>query len=109
MKAFFLLLLLSGCSTSLKINSVGCSGNVKLMNANLSQVDKASVTWREFGIGVKEVKIEDVLNKASQLQCRGLESLRLTIARDTVDQLLSLIPFYSQWTLTLEYEGYKAK
>lgn len=103
------LLLLTSCSTSLKLNSFDCPSYVELMPQAQRASEQKSFSWSEFGVGEQPVKLNEMLKEKVGLGCRDLASLRLTIARTGWDQTLSLIPFYSRWTITMEWNRPKSK
>ncbi len=70
---------------------------------------KTTFGWSEFGFGVQEVQLNQLLQEQAGLSCRQLSGLRLNIARTGWDQTLSLIPFYSRWTITLEWDQPQVK
>ncbi len=110
MKFFLLIFFLSSCASGLKIKPGQCTGLVKLKKKNEKIQGEKKFLLREFGIGKKEVSLDELLLEAKAPECIKLESVKLSIESDFWDQLVSIIPFFSQWTIELGWnEARKAK
>lgn len=104
MKFLFIFLLISSCSTGLRVKGGDCPGFVKLkLGRELSHKQKKFIL-REYGVGKQEVEISDLLKEIEAPKCQKLTALKLSIESDFWDQVISLIPFVSQWTIQLEWD-----
>ncbi len=98
------------CSSGLKINPGRCPGLVKLKLKNEKTQGEKKFILREFGIGQKEVTLDQLLLEAKAPDCLKLESIRVSVESDFWDQMISIIPFFSQWTIEFGWnEPRKAK
>lgn len=108
-KSLFFLLLVSGCASGLTIRPGNCPAFVVVKNEQLPAAKSVTVTQRDFGAGEQVVTIPELLVKAQAPECAKLADLRLSIVSDGFDQLMSALPFYSQWSVVLEWDEAQEK
>ena len=110
MKLIFLSLFLVSCSSSLKVGPGRCAGYVKLKQKKEQAQGQSSFILREFGFGQKSIDLDDLLKQAKAPECNRVSSVSLSIESDFWDQLISVIPLVSQWSISLSWdEVQKAK
>lgn len=109
MKILFLLLFVSSCSSGLTIKSDrSCPSDTRLLSDQELSSGEANFIWREFGFGRQTVNYTMLLEKAKAPSCARIEGLRFKIESDGIDQLISAIPFVSQWSVNLKWKEKKA-
>lgn len=108
-KSLSFLLLLSGCASGLTIRPGNCPAYVVVKNEQLPAAKSVTVIQRDFGVGEQVVTIPELLAKAQGPECGKLVDLRLSIVSDGLDQLMSALPFYSQWSVVLEWDEAQEK
>lgn len=108
-KSLSFLLLLSGCASGLTIRPGNCPAYVVVKNEQLPAAKSVTVIQRDFGVGEQVVTIPELLAKAQGPECGKLVDLRLSIVSDGLDQLMSALPFYSQWSVVLEWDESQEK
>lgn len=104
MKLLPILLLLASCSSGLIIRPGSCTASVKVKDGRERAQKSVTFLEREYGVGSQVVTIDELLEEAKGPSCSKLKDLRIAIESDGIDQLVSVIPFVSQWTVTLEWD-----
>ncbi|PIP89727.1 MAG: hypothetical protein COW01_08185 [Bdellovibrionales bacterium CG12_big_fil_rev_8_21_14_0_65_38_15] len=110
MKIAFLMIFLVSCSSSLKVSPGRCGGSVKLKQKKEQAQGQSLFIHREFGFGQKVVDLDELLKQAKAPECNRVQAINLSIESDFWDQLVSIIPLVSQWSIDLSWDEYqKAK
>lgn len=104
MKLLPILLFLVSCSSGLVIRPGSCTSSVKVKDGRERAQKSVTFIEREFGIGQQVVTVDELLLEVKAPSCSKLKDLRIAIESDGIDQLVSAIPFVSQWTVTLEWD-----
>lgn len=104
MKLLPLLLLFVSCSSGLVIRPGSCTASVKVKDGRERAQKSVTFVEREFGVGSQTLTVDELLEEVKAPSCSKLKDLRIAVESDGIDQLISVIPFVSQWTITLEWD-----
>jgi len=104
------MIFLVSCSSSLKVSPGRCGGFVKLKQIKERAQGQSLFIHREYGFGQKTVDLDELLKQAKAPECSRVKAISLSIESDFWDQLISIIPLVSQWSVGLSWDEYqKAK
>tara|TARA_R110000868_G_scaffold38661_1_gene135021 strand:+ start:24813 stop:25151 length:339 start_codon:yes stop_codon:yes gene_type:complete len=104
MKVLILLVLMSSCSTGLRVRSGTCSGSVELKKKTETAHGSGSFIYRKFGFGKQFVDLDELLAEAKAPECKKIKKVSLAIESDFFDQMVSLFPLVSQWTISMKWD-----
>ncbi|MBH48804.1 MAG: hypothetical protein CME71_11605 [Halobacteriovorax sp.] len=104
MKVLILLLLISSCSTGLRVKSGTCSGIVELKKKTETAHGSGSFIYRKFGFGKQYVDLDELLAEAKAPECKRIRKVSLAIESDFFDQVVSSLPLISQWTISMKWD-----
>ncbi|MFX3675630.1 MAG: hypothetical protein ACN6I6_01205 [bacterium] len=109
MKILILLFVLSSCSTGLRVRSGTCSGTVALKKKTETGHGSGTFVYRKFGFGKQFVDLDELLAEAKAPECRKISKVSLAIESDFFDQMISMFPLISQWTISMKWDEVRKK
>ena len=104
MKHLLWLMLLASCASGLRVNPGKCSGLVRLKQKNEKSQEQKRFILREYGIGQKKIALDDLLKEAKAPDCLKLQAVNIVIESDFWDQVVSMIPLVSQWSIKINWD-----
>lgn len=81
-----------------------CPGTALLKNDGEIEQKKSEFVFRKFGFGKQVVTIDELLEEINRPRCAKIAKIRIKVRNDAIDQLVSIIPFVSQWTIQLRWD-----
>lgn len=104
MKFLLIILIVSSCSTGLRVKSGTCTGSVGLKKKTETSHGSSTFIYRRFGFGKQNVDMDELLQEAKAPECKRVKRLSLAIESDFFDQVVSLIPLVSQWSISMKWD-----
>lgn len=101
-RIFILTLLLSSCSSSLKVSSLNCPDKLELFSLDRSASDVKSFSIRKFGVGELNYSLKELFEDQN-LSCQSAREVSLDLTQTVFDVALSLIPSFTSRTLIIYY------
>jgi hypothetical protein len=95
-----ILIISTGCTHNIKISTKGCKAS-GLFSETSARYKEVKETVSVFGFS-KELNLNDFLS-SEKVNCKKIRYMNYTWKQGPIDSLLSVVPFYTQKTLVIEY------